>query len=272
MSHDLHRHDISDRIWNILEPLLPGRAGSWGGVAFDNRQFINAVIWILRCGAPWRDLPPEFGDWKNTHRRFCRWRDKGHWEKLLEKLMDDPDFEWLMIDASHVKIHQHASGAVGGNEAIGLTKGGGNTKIHLAVDAHGMPVGVLITAGPVADCTQAKRLIQDFVANTLIADKGYDTDAIVEEAKSRDMEVVIPPKSNRKEQRGYDRYLYKFRHLVENAILKLKQWRGISTRYAKRASSYLAAVQIHCTIMWASIYDDTIRMDATPIPETQQHT
>ena len=124
MKQGHHRHDISDRIWAILGPLLPGRAGNWGGVAADNRRFINAVMWILRTGAPWRDLPEDYGDWKNTHRRFCRWRDKGHWEKLLETLMDDPDFEWLMIDASHVKIHPHASGAKGGNEAIGLTKGG----------------------------------------------------------------------------------------------------------------------------------------------------
>ena len=124
MTEDCHRHDISDRIWTVLEPLLPGRKGIWGGVAKDNRRFLDAVMWILRTGAPWRDLPGDYGDWKNTHRRFCRWRDKGQWENLLERLIEDPDFEWLMIDASHVKAHAHASGAKGGNEAIGLTKGG----------------------------------------------------------------------------------------------------------------------------------------------------
>lgn len=118
------RHDISDRVWTALEPLLPGREGSWGGVAQDNRRFINAVLWILRTGAPWRDLPADYGDWKNTHRRFCRWRDKGQWEGLLHRLIKEPDFEWLMIDASHIKAHAHAAGAIGGNEAIGLTKGG----------------------------------------------------------------------------------------------------------------------------------------------------
>lgn len=119
-----HRHDIDDRTWSLLEPHLPGREGLWGGRAKDNRLFINAVFWILRTGAPWRDLPPDYGDWKNTHRRFCRWRDKGIWEKLLEKLVIEPDYEWLMIDASHIKVHPHAAGAQGGNQAMSRTKGG----------------------------------------------------------------------------------------------------------------------------------------------------
>lgn len=118
------RHDISDKAWKQLEPHLPGKMGDWGGVAKDNRLFINAVFWILRTGSPWRDLPPDYGDWKNTHRRFCRWRDKRIWEKLLEQIICDPDFEWLMIDASHLKVHHHAAGAKGGNQAMGRTKGG----------------------------------------------------------------------------------------------------------------------------------------------------
>ena len=118
------RHDISDRIWGLLEGHLPGRKGCWGRAGKDNRLFINAIFWILRTGAPWRDLPPDYGDWKNTHRRFCRWRDKGIWESLLEKLVQDPDFEWLMMDASHVKVHPHAAGARGGNQDMERTKGG----------------------------------------------------------------------------------------------------------------------------------------------------
>ena len=118
------RHDISDKTWALLEPRLPGRAGVWGKVAKDNRTFLNAVFWILRTGAPWRDLPPDYGDWKNTHRRFCRWRDKGVWEKILEPLVDAADYEWLMIDASHIKVHPHAAGARGGNQGMSRTKGG----------------------------------------------------------------------------------------------------------------------------------------------------
>ena len=118
------RHDISDRVWGLLEPHLPGRKGVWGGIARDNRTFINGVFWILRTGAPWRDLPPDYGNWSNTHRRFIRWRNKGIWAKLLEELIDDPDYEWLMIDASHCKVHPHAAGAKGGNQSMSRTKGG----------------------------------------------------------------------------------------------------------------------------------------------------
>ena len=131
MVEDYRRHDISDRVWRLLEPHLPGRRGAWGRVAHDNRRFINAVIWILRTGAPWRDLPAEYGGWKNTHRRFCRWRDKGIWEKLFNLFVQDPDFEWLMIDASYIKVHPHAAGARGGNQEMGRTKGGSTRKYIL---------------------------------------------------------------------------------------------------------------------------------------------
>jgi len=122
------RHDITDNVWALLEPHLPGREGVWGGRAQDNRRFINAVFWILRTGAPWRDLPPDYGGWSNTHRRFIRWRDKGIWERLLEQLIEAPNFEWLLIDASHIKVHPHAAGAKGGNQAMARTKGGSTPK------------------------------------------------------------------------------------------------------------------------------------------------
>ena len=167
--------------------------------------------------------------------------------------MDDPDFEWFMIDASHIKVHPHAAGARGGNQYMGKDKRKLNSKIHLAVDAHGMSVRVLITSGVTADCTKASDLIRDFPARALLADRGYDTDAIIEKAREEKMEVVIPPKKNRKEQREYDQYLYKIRHLVENAFLRFKGWRSVATRYAKNTSSYLAIVQIRCLFLWSQI-------------------
>jgi len=105
MSQALHRHDLSDHHWSLLEGHLPGRTGAWGGIAHDNRRFINAVLWIFRIGSPWRDLPVDYGDWFNTHRAgaFVVGAIRVFWEKLLEVVMDEPDFEWLMIDATHCK-------------------------------------------------------------------------------------------------------------------------------------------------------------------------
>ena len=125
-------------------------------------------------------------------------------------------------------------------------KRGLNTKIHLAVDSSGMPVRAIITEGTRADCKEAVHLIEGIDAQNLLADRGYDTSEIVAFALSAGINVVIPPKKNRKEQREYDRYLYKIRHLVENAFLWLKRWRGIATRYAKNTSSFLSAVHIRC--------------------------
>ena len=86
-------YHISDVTWRRIEPYLSGQKGQWGGIAKDNRLFIDAVLWILRTGSPWRNLPVEYGKWGTVHHRFIRWRDKRLWEKLLEILIDDPDFE-----------------------------------------------------------------------------------------------------------------------------------------------------------------------------------
>ncbi len=100
-----------------------------GGIAEDNRLFSNAVFWILRTGAPWRDLPSEYGRWGNTHRRVVRCRDKGIGEKLLEVLLDAPDDEWLMIDASQCQVHpHHAAGANNSNQDMSRIKGGSTPK------------------------------------------------------------------------------------------------------------------------------------------------
>ena len=96
-------------------------------------------------------------------------------------------------------------------------------------------------------------MIDGLSAKMLLADRGYDTNEIVEMAVEAAMEPVIPPKRNRKALRGYDKYVYKLRHLVENAFLHLKRWRGIATRYAKRSASFLAAVQIRCFSLWLKI-------------------
>ncbi len=128
-----------------------------------------------------------------------------------------------------------------------------NTKIHLAVDAHGMPIRILITEGTRADCKEAVHLIEGISTQVLLADRGYDTNDLLAHAVSAGMETVIPPKKNRREQRKYDKYLYKLRHLVENGFLVLKRWRGIATLYTKTSDAFIAVVQIRCIAVWAAI-------------------
>ncbi len=116
-----------------------------------------------------------------------------------------------------------------------------------------MPVRAIITEGTTADCTQASALIEGLTAEYLLADKGYDTNDIIRQAIAQGMKPVIPAKKNRTAAREYDKELYRLRHLVENAFLHLKRWRGIATRYAKNTASFLAAVQIRCLVLWANI-------------------
>lgn len=132
----------------------------------------------------------------------------------------------------------------------GTHKRGLNTKIHIAVDAHGMPIRIIITEGTRADCKLALALIEGILAEFLFADRGYDTNEILAYAREMGIEVVIPPKKNRLEQREYDKFLYKYRHLVENAFLKLKRWRGVATRYSKTLSGFAGAVNLAAIVLW----------------------
>ena len=107
----MERYAIPDRIWDTLAPLLPGRAGTSGRNARNNRLFLDAVVYILCNGGPWRDLPARFGNWNSAWRRFDRWSTSGVWAKLFAA-SQDADLEWIMIDSTTVRAHQHAAGAL----------------------------------------------------------------------------------------------------------------------------------------------------------------
>ncbi len=107
----MRRHEIADEDWERIEGFLPGRAGDPAVTAEDNRDFVNAVLWIGKTGAPWRDLPERFGKWNSMWKRFDRWSGKGIWLRVFEDLKD-PDLEWLILDSTVIRAHQHAAGAV----------------------------------------------------------------------------------------------------------------------------------------------------------------
>jgi transposase len=123
-------------------------------------------------------------------------------------------------------------------------------KIHAVVDALGNPVVLSLTPGQAADITEAVPLLSEIEPEAFIADKGYDADALVETLKARDITPVIPPKANRKQPRMTDFALYRERNLVERFFQKLKQYRGIATRYDKLANTFLAGVLLVCVVLW----------------------
>jgi transposase len=107
----MRRYGLRDDQWERIEDFLPGRKGHVGGTAADNRLFIEAVLYRYRAGIPWRDLPERFGDWKNTHKRFRRWCESGVFERIFKALAEDCDNEYMALDSTIVRAHQHSAGA-----------------------------------------------------------------------------------------------------------------------------------------------------------------
>ena len=125
-----------------------------------------------------------------------------------------------------------------------------DTKVHTAVDALGNPMRLILSAGQIADIDFATDLIADIRTNAVIADKGYDADALVQRIQASGAQAVIPPRSNRKVLRVYDTHLYKDRNLIERFFARIKHFRRIATRYEKLARSYMAFLHLVCTFVW----------------------
>jgi transposase len=219
------------------------------------RMFVEAVYWVMRTGTPWRDLPSEFGKWNSVFNRYADWSDKGVWQKMVVHFSDDPDMEWLLLDSTIVRAHPCAAGAPkknGGQEeqALGRSRGGFGTKIHVNTDALGNPLRLLLTGGQASDSPQAIPLLAGFEFDEVIADRAYDADETLAFIAAKNANAVIPPKKNRLVPRDTDWYTYKERNLVERFINKIKQYRRIFTRYEKYASRYMAFLCFAATLIW----------------------
>ena len=108
------RYELSDEQWERIRELLPGKVGDPGRSGRDNRQFVNGVLWVLRSGAHWHDLPERYGKWKSVHTRFSRWAKAGVWERMFEALIRDRNNQYLMLDTTLVRAHQQAATGKGG--------------------------------------------------------------------------------------------------------------------------------------------------------------
>lgn len=241
---------LSDELWSKLQELMLQHR------IYDKpnlRMMVEAILYRMRVGCPWRDLPVEFGFWNSIYQQFNRWSAKNKLMKIFKDLVQDPDLEWAFIDGSIIRAHQHSSGAVGTeNQAIGKSVGGNTTKIHMAVDAFGLPIEFLLTGGEVHDAKEAPNLIQILPnADFIIADKGYDSEEIREQIRQKSSTPVIPRKKNSKTGNAdIDWGLYKYRHLVENVFARLKHFRAIATRYDKLKRNYASMLAMACSYIW----------------------
>jgi transposase len=248
------RLTLTDMQWAKISAFL-GADRRVGRPGRDDRNFIEAVLWWRRTGAPWRDLPCEFGPWKSVFNRFDRWSKAKKWQRLFEFLRVDRDNEWQSLDSTINRVHQHGSGGSGGAEAnaIGRSRGGLSTKVHLVVDALGLPLEFEITEGQRHDSVPASNLVARSEPQCLIADKAYDSDAFRNALAQMNCQVVIPPTANRSRRICYDKVLYKARSEVECTFSLLKQARRFATRYEKTLRNYTAVVAIGCAQLWLRI-------------------
>ncbi|WP_373408428.1 IS5 family transposase [Brevibacillus brevis] len=249
------RYELTDNEWEVVQMFLPAARKSQGGrPPKDRRHMLNAVLWIARTGAPWRDLPDYYGPWSSAYSFFWRLQKAGIWDEILKHVTIEPDFEQLMIDTTIVRVHQHGTGPKGGKskQAIGRSRGGLTTKIHAVADALGNPLRFELTPGQAHDSVMGYEMLStlDLQNREVLADRAYDTDAIVTLLKEQQATPVIPSKRNRRKKRAYDKDTYKERHLIECFFNKMKNYRRLATRYDKTASMFKAFLALISMRLW----------------------
>ncbi len=171
--------------------------------------------------------------------------------KIFKYLAADADNEYGMIDSTIVRAHQHSAGAIkkqSEDQAIGMSKGRLSTKIHATTDALGNPTSFALTPGQAHDLDGADLLLPEIQAEIFKAFGAEDR--VILPLKKACKGIVIPSKSNAKEPRDYDKHFYKSRHLIENFFAKLKQYRGIATRYDKTGRNFLSAIYLAASVIW----------------------
>jgi transposase len=220
---------------------------------------LNGIFWVLRSGAPWRDLPSNFGPYTTCYNRFVRWRRAGVWSRIMDALAGAHDGAVQMIDTSIVRVHQHAACiARNRRQSMGRSRGGLTSKIHAVVDTNGLPIRLALTTGEAHDNRLAAKLLLRLRTGPMVlADRGYDADWIRALVRQRGAWANIPPRSNRNEEISFSPYLYRARNLVERFFNKIKHCRRVATRYDKLAANYLAFVQLASIRLWLRINEST---------------
>ncbi|WP_328550905.1 MULTISPECIES: IS5 family transposase [unclassified Streptomyces] len=273
-------------MWDRIEPLMPAdpvRGRRWA----DHRRTLEAIAWKYRTNSPWRDLPDELGSFQTAHKRLIRWAVDRTWEMILAAVLAaadaDDDIDWTVsVDSTVVRAHQHAAGALSkgasrsgepADHALGRSRGGLSTKVHLAADGRARPLAFTVTAGQAGDAPAFETVMSRIRVPrrgpgrprtrplAVLADRAYSSRAIRSHLRRRGIRAVIPQPSDQVGHRlrrgrlggrppAFDSEVYKQRNTVERCINRLKQWRGLATRTDKLAIAYQAALHLAGILIW----------------------
>ncbi|WVV47033.1 IS5 family transposase [Pseudomonas sp. NA13] len=269
------RYELPDAAWDLVADIFTKNQRT-GRPRADDRLMLNGILWVLCSGAAWRDMPERFGPWSTIYQRFRGWRDCGAFDQMLKRLhirLNEQgliDLETWMIDSTAVRATRASSGAgkKGFEEpqdhALGRSRGGLTTKIHMLCDANGVPLRFLLSGGQASDIAYAQPLLDQACIPSLrgrprkrcrwlLADKGYDAEALRQYCDRYRMQPVIPLRSmKRKTKPGlprlFDRPKYRQRNIIERMFGWLKENRRIVTRFDKLATSFAAMVSLACAM------------------------
>lgn len=250
MSNSFYHKDLTDSQWNKINFLFP-KPKSVGRPALNPRMVLNAILWILRSGARWRDLPTRYGHWNSIYHKFRQWTELGIFEKILQTVNQDTEKSFLIeIDSTFCKVHQSACSTLK-NQAIGSSRGGKNTKIHVLVNERMQLLNVVLTGGQVHDSEKAVELFEGLTlkGKTVLGDKAFSSEKIRDYIEKEGGKVCIPDKSNFKIQHYFDKELYKKRSIVERFFQRIKNFRHIATRYDKLAECFLNFVFLAASVI-----------------------
>lgn len=263
--------NLTNEQWARLKPLLPPQKPSTGRTNLPHRPIINGILWVLRTGAPWEELPRRYGKHKTVSSRYYRWCKQGIWQRIFSELQaqadDDGTLDWTIhfVDSTVIRAHQHAAGAKDSDaetEALGRSQGGFSTKLNVRADGQGRPLSFVLQPGQQHESRAFEPLMQSDVAKRrrrgrprgrplrVCADKAYSSQHIRHWLRQRGIRVTIPRKANERRGGRFNKELYKLRARVEQLINRLKQFRRIATRYEKRAENYLGMVTIGAILLW----------------------